>query len=179
MDNPVRAMTILAAVTALALGGCATAPEATTGGRGAPSLVAAPEHLIRDAAAYDTFMHGAISISPFFTGPGAVAQAVVRARAYNPGALVRGAVAYGAIAALQDRLFVGALHDSGRTPQQRRQLITAIQANPAVLYRLAGARSAAPAAGSACSACRPERSSSRAAPSAWCCPARAPQRPPR
>lgn len=90
-----------------------------------------PDRMIRDAAAYDSYMRHAVGISPAFTDAASVTQALDIARAYAPKSLLRGAVAYGAIAALQDQTFVGALRDAGNTPEHRAEMVNYILANPA------------------------------------------------
>jgi hypothetical protein len=105
--------------------------------------VGLPERMIRDAAAYDGYMRQAVSISPAFTDAGSVSQALNQARAYQPRSLVRGAVAYGAIAALQSRAFVASLREAGNSPEHREQMMGYILANPAYLSSFAGTDEAA------------------------------------
>jgi hypothetical protein len=95
--------------------------------------VSLPEAMIADAAAYDGYMRQAVDISPAFTDAASVSRALGQARAYGPRSLVRGAVAYGAIAALQDAGFVTALREAGNTPEHRQLMVDYILANPAYL----------------------------------------------
>ena len=96
-----------------------------------PGPVGLPDHLIQDAAAYDSYMRRALSISPAFTDASSVTQAMGFTRAYAPKSLIRGAVAYAAIAALQDPEFVASVRDAGNTPEHRKDMVGYILANPA------------------------------------------------
>lgn len=100
--------------------------------------VGLPERMLDDAAAYDGYMRHAAALSPGFTDAGAVSQALSAARAYQPKSLVRGAIAYAAIAALKDRPFVDALRKAGNTPENRQAMVGYIIANPAYLYQFSG-----------------------------------------
>lgn len=87
--------------------------------------------MIQDAAAYDSYMRRALTITPAFTDAASVSQAMNSTRAYSPKSLVRGAVAYGAIAALQDPEFVASVREAGNTPEHRQAMVGYILANPA------------------------------------------------
>ena len=99
--------------------------------------------MIQEAAGYHSYMRKSVSISPAFTDASSVTRAVDTARAYGPHALIRGAVAYGAVAALENQTFVKALREAGNTPEHRAQMVDYILANPAYLYQFAGADTAA------------------------------------
>lgn len=105
--------------------------------------VGLPDRLIQAAAAYDSYVRAAAAISPAFTGPDSVSGALDKARAYGPHSLVRGAIAYAAIAALEDKDFVGALREAGNSPEHRRQMVDYILANPAYVYGFKGSDVAA------------------------------------
>jgi hypothetical protein len=100
--------------------------------------VGLPERMIQDAAAYDGYMRRAVAISPAFTDADAVSRALTQARAYGPTSLIRGAVAYGAIAALQNQPFIDALRQAGNTEEHRQQMVGYILANPAYLEAFTG-----------------------------------------
>ncbi len=150
LSNPARILLVLAA-TALAVG----LPIAGSLARSrkppvveappppAPptpaSPVGLPDRMIQDAAAYDGYMRRAVSLSPAFTDAASVSQALSTARAYGSHSLVRGAVAYGAIAALQDKTFVVAVRDAGNSPEHRAQMVSYILANPAYVSVFADA----------------------------------------
>ena len=96
-----------------------------------PGPVGLPDRMIQDAAAYDSYMKRAIGISPAFTDASSVSQAMGYTRAYAPKSIVRGAVAYAAIAALQDPAFVASVREAGNTPEHRQAMVGYILANPA------------------------------------------------
>jgi hypothetical protein len=87
--------------------------------------------MIQDAAAYDSFMRKALTITPTFTDASSVSAAMGYARAYAPKSLVRGGIAYAAIAALQDPEFVASVREAGNTPEHRQAMVGYIIANPA------------------------------------------------
>jgi len=100
-----------------------------------PGGITLPDRLVADAAAYDSYIRHASSISPAFTDPGSVTQALRVARAYRPDALVRGAIAYAAIAALQDKAFVDSIRSAGTTTENRRLMVGYILINPVYVYQ--------------------------------------------
>ncbi len=105
--------------------------------------VGLPERMIDDAAAYDAFLARVTAVSPVFASPTDVSAARNLGSAYETKALIRGAVAYGAIAALQAPEFVAAVRAAGPTPDARRLLVNAIIADPAAVFAFAGADHAA------------------------------------
>jgi hypothetical protein len=74
-------------------------------------------------------MAGASSLGASFTDGPSVAHALKVGASYESKALIRGAIAYGAIAALQDREFVTAVRSFGPTDETRRLVVNAIYAN--------------------------------------------------
>jgi hypothetical protein len=90
--------------------------------------------MIKQAAAYDSFVRTAAAIMPTFTDPASVSLALGQSRAYGPKTLIEGAVAYGAIAALQDPVFVTALREAGNSPEHREKMVGYILANPAYVF---------------------------------------------
>jgi hypothetical protein len=103
--------------------------------------VGLPDRMLRDAAAYDSYIRTASATSPAFADATAVSSALKQVGAYSPKTLVRGAVAYGAIAALEDAAFVASVREAGNTPEHRREMVGYIIANPAyvALFTDAGA----------------------------------------
>ncbi len=108
-----------------------------------PGPVGLPGRMIDDAAAYEAFLNRASAIAPTFTSPIQVAAARDLGAGYETKALIRGAVAYGAVAALQTPEFVAALRAAGPTPQDRYQMVNAIIANPAYVFTFKGSDTAA------------------------------------
>jgi hypothetical protein len=69
-------------------------------------------------------------VSPAFGGPDAVASSLRIGVAYEPEQFRHGAVAYAAIAALQDAAFVNAVRAAGPTPELRYAIVRQIYADP-------------------------------------------------
>ncbi len=105
--------------------------------------VGLPDRLLQDAAAYDGYVRAASATTPPFADASAVSKALKQAGAYSAKTLVRGAVAYGAIAALEDADFVASIRQAGNTPDHRRQMVGYILANPAYVSLFADAGAAA------------------------------------
>jgi hypothetical protein len=86
---------------------------------------------VRDAAAYEDYVHAAGVTPPDFTSVADVDGTLHTAAAYEPGQLRHGAVAYAAIEALDDAAFVDEVRRATPTPQARYALVARIYANPA------------------------------------------------
>jgi hypothetical protein len=95
------------------------------------------------ASAYRGYVTGAAAIAPSFSDGAGVAQSLRTSANYEPGQLVRGAIAYGAIVALQDRAFVDGVRIYTRDPAQRRQVLYELLRDPAYAVGLTGSASAA------------------------------------
>ncbi|HEV2363654.1 MAG TPA: hypothetical protein VGS12_05575 [Caulobacteraceae bacterium] len=108
-----------------------------------PGPVGLPREMIADAAAYEAFVTRAAAVSPAFASPAQVQDSLKVAAAYEPKALIRGAVAYGAIAALEAPDFVADVRAHGATPEDRRLLVNAIIADPATVFAFKGSDRAA------------------------------------
>ncbi|MBW3616232.1 MAG: hypothetical protein KY446_00565 [Proteobacteria bacterium] len=151
LRNHHRRAAVLGAVciAAISLGSCETpTPEP------APVVVAAPPpaplppltvapRVIEQAAAFEAYMNRAAGITPSFTDGPSVARSLTIAAAYEPRQLATGAVAYGAVAALQDPVFVEAVRAYTRNPAQRADIAARIAADPAYITGFPGASSAA------------------------------------
>ena len=108
----------------------------------APAVVLGPK-LIEQASAYRFYMDHVMAISPAFQDADAVAKALQVGAAYEPTQLLRGAIAYGAVAALQDPAFVAGVKTYSAHPEQRREVAYAIMRDPAYAVGLSGSASAA------------------------------------
>jgi hypothetical protein len=99
--------------------------------------VSLPSRLLADAAAYQAFVERTATPSPPFANGAAVAQALKDSTAYEPEALIRGAVAYAAVAALEDATFVAEVRNAGNTPENRHLMVGYLIADPryALLFR--------------------------------------------
>ncbi len=93
--------------------------------------VGLPTRLLSDAAAYEAYLDRATATSPGFTSGVSVEQALKAGAAYEPRAFIRGAVAYAAVAALEDPTFVAQLRAAGNSPENRRLMVSYIIADPA------------------------------------------------
>lgn len=108
----------------------------------APAVVLGPK-LIEQASAYRFYMDHVMAISPAFPDADTVAKALQTGAAYEPTQMLRGAIAYGAVAALQDPAFVAGVKTYSIHPEQRREVAYAIMRDPAYAVGLAGSASAA------------------------------------
>jgi len=104
-----------------------------------PPAVSLSPRLIEQASAYRTYMQRATAISPAFADGAAIAQSLKVGAAYEPGQLLRGAVAYGAVAALQDPAFVAGVRTYSTDPTLRQTVTAQIIRDPAYVALLPGA----------------------------------------
>ncbi|MEO8926994.1 MAG: hypothetical protein ABI306_07500 [Caulobacteraceae bacterium] len=93
--------------------------------------VGLPDRLLSDAAAYQAYLDRVSATSPGFTSGAGVESALQAAAAYEPKAFIRGAIAYAAVAALEDPTFVAQLRAAGNSPENRRLMVDYIVADPA------------------------------------------------
>ena len=107
------------------------------------SPVGLSSRLLADAAAYHAYIQRVTTISPQFTSGVSVAQALRTGAAYQPAALLRGAIAYAAIAALQDPTFVAQVRAPGADADARRLMVNRIIADPAYVFAFRGSEVAA------------------------------------
>jgi hypothetical protein len=136
-----------AALTAV-LAACAAPAPPPAPPPPAPVAVVVPPislspRVVEQASAYRAYVTHASAISPGFTGGGDVAQALKTGEGYEPGQLLRGAIAYGAVVALQDPAFVASVRKFAADPEQRRTVAYEIMKDPAYAVGFAGSASAA------------------------------------
>jgi hypothetical protein len=153
--NPVRrarsrlAPSALAGAFALALAACSSAPPpAAPPPPPAPVAVVVPPvslspRVVELASAYRAYVLHASAISPGFATGSDVAQGLKTGEAYEPGQLLRGAIAYGAVVALQDPTYVAGVRKFVGDPEQRRTVAYEIMKDPAYAVGFAGSASAA------------------------------------
>jgi hypothetical protein len=91
------------------------------------------------ASAFEGFMRHATGIDAAFSGPAEVAQALQTGAAYDPKDMEAGAIAYAAMAALQEPRFVAGV----RAGRDRAELARRLAANPQAALDLPGADAAA------------------------------------
>jgi len=101
------------------------------------------DRLLADAAAYQAYLQRVTAITPAFTDGASVAQALRTGAAYEPAAFLRGAVAYAAVAALQDAAFVAAVRAPGADADARRLMVNRIIADPTYVFAFRGSDEAA------------------------------------
>jgi hypothetical protein len=142
LAHPVRrSLTLVALASAAVLASCAKPPPPAP--PAPPPSVSLSSKLIDKASAYRTYVTKAASISPGFANGEQVSENVRTAASYQPGQLLQGAIAYGAIAALQDPAYVAGVRKYVTDPAQRQQVAYAIFKDPAYVLSFDGASSAA------------------------------------
>lgn len=138
---PVRRSVSLAALAAAALlASCAQPPPAKPA---APPPISLSSQLIEQASAYRAYVAKTSQISPAFANGEQVAEGVRIGAAYQPDQLLRGAIAYGAVASLQDPAFVTGVRSYAADPAQRQKIAYEIMKDPAYVLGIPGASSAA------------------------------------
>jgi hypothetical protein len=109
----------------------------------APPPVSLSPRLIEQASAYRRYVSESSAIQPAFVDGAAVASALQVGVAYEPRALQRGAIAYGAIVALQDPAFLAGVRAYANDAPTRQVIIDGILKDPAYVVAIAGSGSAA------------------------------------
>lgn len=140
-----RGLSLAALALAATLAACAEpapAPPAPPPPPPAPSVSLSPR-LIEQAAAYRRYMGQTQAIQPAFASGEEIARSLQTGAAYEPAQMVRGAIAYGAIAALQDPAYVAGVQTYAKDPASRRQIANEILKDPAYAVGLPGSASAA------------------------------------
>ncbi len=108
-----------------------------------PPSVSLSPRLVEQAAAYRRYMTQAQAIAPAFANGEAIADSLSVGVAYEPAQLVRGAIAYGAVAALQDSAFVEGVRQYVKDATTRRQVAYELIKDPAYAVGLPGSAGAA------------------------------------
>ncbi len=141
-----KASTAAALVLAAALlAACSSAPPvvAVAPPPPPPPPVLLGPKLIEQASAYRFYMDRVSAITPDFQDGGAIAKSLQAGAAYEPTQMLRGAIAYAAVAALQDPAFVAGVKTYAAHADQRRQIAYEIMKDPAYAVGLPGSASAA------------------------------------
>jgi hypothetical protein len=143
---PFRPALVLAALTLTAvLAGCsspAPPPPPPPVAVVIPPVSLSPK-VVELASAYRGYVDRALTISPGFVDGDSVARSVKIGESYEPQTLLRGAIAYGAVAALQDPAYVAGVRKFVGDPEQRRTVAYEIMKDPAYAVGFAGSASAA------------------------------------
>lgn len=150
---PIRfryAVSALALVAVLGAAACESAPPPAPP---PPVYVAPPppplpnlalsQTVIDHAAIYQGYLQRASAIQTPFTDTAAIQTSLRTSQAYQAQQLQRGAVAYGAVVALQDPTFVAAVRELGRDPTQRAGLVQRLLTDPNYAVAFNGSASAA------------------------------------
>lgn len=142
MTTAARAgLTAAAIAIATLLASCAE-PPAPAAPPPPPPVSMAPK-LVEQAAAYRYYMDRAAKISPAFVDGQMIQDGLRVASSYEPKQFLRGAMAYGAIVALQDQAFMAGVKQYASNPQQRQQVVYEIMKDPAYVVGISGSQSAA------------------------------------
>ncbi len=104
--------------------------------------VAIARRVMDAAAGFDAYVHRASAIAPDVHEGADVAKAVLVGAAYEPQQFQEGAIAYAALAALQDARFVQGVNDLGQDPAVRAELVRRLLDQPETALQLPGAREA-------------------------------------
>jgi hypothetical protein len=145
----VRSSHLLAAISlAAVVSGCAAPKVEAPPPPPAPVAVVVPPialspRVVEQASAYRAYVARAGAISPGFTNGSDVAQGLKTGASYEPGQLLRGAIAYGAVVALQDPAFVAGVRKFAADPDQRRTVAYEIMKDPAYAVGFSGSAGAA------------------------------------
>ena len=142
---PPRALPAIAALALLAACAAPAPPPPVAIAPPPPPVpaVGLSPRVVEMASAYRAYVVHAVAISPGFTDGQGVSRAVQAGAAYEPGQLLRGAIAYGAVAALQDPDFVAGVRKFAVDPDQRRTVAYEIMKDPAYAVGFTGSAGAA------------------------------------
>lgn len=139
-------LALAASLTVWLLAACSSAPPQVAAppppAPRAPPVTLGPR-LIEQASAYRLYMNRALALSPAFSDGQGIASALQAGEAYEPSQLLKGAIAYGAVAALQDPAFVAGVRTYATTAESRRQMTYEILRDPAYAVSMPGSASAA------------------------------------
>jgi hypothetical protein len=137
----------VAAALAMVVAACSSAPPPAPPPPPAPVAVVPSVSLsprvVELASAYRAYITRASGISPGFATGADVAESLKTGESYEPGALLRGAIAYGAVVALQDPAFVAGVRKFAVDPDQRRTVAYEIMKDPAYAVGFSGSAGAA------------------------------------
>ncbi len=101
--------------------------------------VALARRVVESAVAFGSYMQRASAVRPDFADAQGVGRALEAGGVYEPAQLEEGAVAYAALAALQDPMFVRAVEGMAQDPQARAGLAGSLAADPSEILQAPGA----------------------------------------
>jgi hypothetical protein len=150
-----RSLVLSAVAAAALLASCSSGPSeaeleaarlaaeaAARAARVAPP-VSLNEGVAQAASIYVSFIADVGTIKAGFQDAESIQAAMRKGAAYDPAQLSQGMIAYASILALQSPEYVAGVRQFGVDPDQRRQVIASIVADPAYAAALPGAESAA------------------------------------
>lgn len=105
--------------------------------------VAIARRVVDAAGAFDGYVRRTEAITPKFADGAAVARAVEVASVYKSRQLEEGAIAYAALIALQDPMFVRVVQDVGENPRAREEFAARLLDHPEAVLGAPAARRAA------------------------------------
>ena len=108
-----------------------------------PQGVTLSSHVIEEASRYRAYMRKVKSLVSRFDNGAAIEATLSEAESYEPQQLIRGAVAYGAVMALQDPAFVASVRVFAANPASRADVAERLLADPTYADVLPGAATAA------------------------------------
>lgn len=130
------------ALAGLALAACGPEKPLAVAPSKPPEISLAPR-IVDQAGAYRNFIDRASSISPSFSDGEMVSKAVEAGSSIESGQIMQGAIAYGAIVALEDPAFVAGVRAQAVGEAQRAQLAESLAANPYNVLAIRGSGEAA------------------------------------
>ena len=133
----------LAGLTALALVACGPTKAPLAVGPSKPPEIVVGSRIVDQAGAYRNFIDRTTGISPGFSDGASVAKAVATGSTIEPNQIMQGAIAYGAIVALEEPAFVAGVRAQAVGDAQRAQLADSISANPYNVLAIRGSGEAA------------------------------------
>lgn len=142
----IRARRALPAVllAAALLAGCAEPPKVVTPPPPPPvPVVQLSPQVIELASAYRRYMLQTTGITPAFVDGEAVASSLRTGSAYEPAQLVKGAIAYAAVVALQDKAFVDGVRAYAKDSSLKREVVYGLLKDPAYAAGIEGSANAA------------------------------------
>jgi hypothetical protein len=140
------ALTGLVLASAALLASCTTEPPPPPTPPPAPAIppaISLSNVIVQDAVVFQTYMARAAAIAPNFHSGADVAQALAVGDSVSAGQILRGEIAYAAIAALHDPNYVASVRAFAANAQSREQLTAAIIANPGYAVAFNGSDTAA------------------------------------
>ena len=109
----------------------------------APASIALSAHVLEEASRYHAYMRKVRELAARFDNGQAIENTLEEAESYEPQQLVRGAVAYGAVMALQDPAFVAVVRSYAGNAAIRQDIAERLLIDPNYVDAMPGAASAA------------------------------------